>query len=39
MQETLKAQSATIQMVSGASNSSEAYIQSLQAALLLEKKV
>jgi len=39
MQEALKAQSATIQMVSGASNSSEAYIQSLQAALLLEKKV
>ena len=39
MQETLKAQSANIQMVSGASNSSEAYIQSLQTALLLEKKV
>ena len=39
MQETLKAQSANIQMVSGASYSSQAYIQSLQAALLLEKKV
>jgi uncharacterized protein with FMN-binding domain len=39
MQETLKAQSANIQMVSGATNSSDAYIQSLQAALLLEKKV
>jgi uncharacterized protein with FMN-binding domain len=39
MQETLKAQSANIQMVSGASYSSQAYIQSLQSALLLEKKV
>jgi uncharacterized protein with FMN-binding domain len=39
MQETLKAQSAHIQMISGASYSSQAYIQSLQAALLLEKKV
>jgi uncharacterized protein with FMN-binding domain len=39
MQETLKAQSANIQMISGASDSSGAYIQSLQAALVLEKKV
>jgi uncharacterized protein with FMN-binding domain len=39
MQETLKAQNANIQMISGASYSSQAYIQSLQAALLLEKKV
>jgi uncharacterized protein with FMN-binding domain len=39
MQETLKAQSSNIQMISGASYSSQAYIQSLQAALLLEKKV
>ena len=39
MQETLKAQSAKIQMVSGASYSSQAYIQSLQGALTLEKKV
>ena len=39
MQETLKAQSANIQMVSGASYSSQAYIQSLQGALALEKKV
>ena len=39
MQETLRAQSANIQMVSGASNSSDAYIQSLQGALDLAKKV
>jgi uncharacterized protein with FMN-binding domain len=39
MQETLKAQSANIQMISGASNSSYAFIQSLQAAIMLEKKV
>ena len=39
MQETLKAQSAKIQMVSGASYSSQAFIQSLQGALVLEKKV
>jgi uncharacterized protein with FMN-binding domain len=39
MQETLKSQNANIQMVSGASYSSQAYIQSLQAALRLEKKV
>jgi uncharacterized protein with FMN-binding domain len=32
-QETLQAQSATIDMVSGATMTSEAYIQSLQAAL------
>jgi uncharacterized protein with FMN-binding domain len=39
MQETLKSQNANIQMISGASDSSNAYIQSLQAALVLEKKV
>jgi uncharacterized protein with FMN-binding domain len=39
VQETLKAQSAHIQMISGASDSSYAFIQSLQAALVLEKKV
>ena len=39
MQETLKAQSANIQMITGASDSSGAYIQSLQAALVLEKKI
>jgi uncharacterized protein with FMN-binding domain len=39
IQETLQAQSANIQMISGASNSSYAYIQSLQAALVLERKV
>jgi uncharacterized protein with FMN-binding domain len=39
MQETLRAQSANIQMVSGASNSSDAYLQSLQGALDLAKKV
>jgi uncharacterized protein with FMN-binding domain len=39
IQETLKAQSARIQMISGASDSSYAYIQSLQRALVLEKKV
>jgi uncharacterized protein with FMN-binding domain len=39
IQETLQAQSANIQMISGASDSSYAFIQSLQAALLLEKKV
>jgi uncharacterized protein with FMN-binding domain len=39
IQETLRAQSANIQMISGASDSSQAYIQSLQAALVLEKKV
>jgi uncharacterized protein with FMN-binding domain len=39
IQETLKAQSANIQMISGASDSSDAFIQSLQAALILEKKV
>ncbi len=39
IQETLQAQSANIQMISGASDSSYAYIQSLQGALVLEKKV
>jgi uncharacterized protein with FMN-binding domain len=39
IQETLQAQSARIQMISGASDSSYAYIQSLQRALVLEKKV
>ena len=39
MQETLTAQNANIQLISGASDSSYAYIQSLQAALVLEKKV
>jgi uncharacterized protein with FMN-binding domain len=39
IQETLKAQNAHIQMISGASDSSYAYIQSLQRALALEKKV
>jgi uncharacterized protein with FMN-binding domain len=39
MQETLQAQNAKIQMISGASDSSYAYIQSLQAAIVLEKKV
>lgn len=39
IQETLQAQSANIQMISGASASSYAFIQSLQTALVLEKKV
>jgi uncharacterized protein with FMN-binding domain len=39
IQETLTAQNANIQMISGASDSSDAFIQSLQAALVLEKKV
>jgi uncharacterized protein with FMN-binding domain len=39
IQETLKSQSANIQMVSGASDSSDAFIQSLQAAIVLEHKV
>ena len=39
IQETLTAQNANIQMISGASYSSQAYIQSLQRALVLEKKV
>jgi uncharacterized protein with FMN-binding domain len=39
MQETLRAQSANIQMVSGATISSDAYVHSLQAAIALEKKV
>ena len=39
IQETLQAQNANIQMISGASDSSYAYIQSLQAALVLERKV
>jgi uncharacterized protein with FMN-binding domain len=39
IQETLTAQNANIQMISGASDSSYAYIQSLQRALVLEKKV
>jgi uncharacterized protein with FMN-binding domain len=39
MQETLQAQSANIQMVSGATISSNAYIGSLQAAIALEQKV
>jgi uncharacterized protein with FMN-binding domain len=39
IQETLKAQNAHIQMISGASDSSYAYIQSLQRALVLEKKI
>jgi uncharacterized protein with FMN-binding domain len=39
IQETLTAQNARIQMISGASDSSYAFIQSLQAALVLEKKV
>jgi uncharacterized protein with FMN-binding domain len=39
IQETLQAQNANIQMISGASDSSYAFIQSLQAALVLERKV
>ncbi len=39
MQETLTSQNANIHTVSGASYSSNAYIQSLQAAIVLEKKV
>jgi uncharacterized protein with FMN-binding domain len=39
IQETLTAQNARIQMISGASDSSYAFIQSLQAALVLERKV
>ena len=39
IQETLQSQNANIQMISGASDSSNAYIQSLQAALVLERKV
>ncbi len=39
IQETLQAQNANIQMISGASDSSDAFIQSLQAALVLERKV
>jgi len=39
IEETLQAQNANIQMISGASDSSNAYIQSLQAALVLERKV
>jgi uncharacterized protein with FMN-binding domain len=39
IQETLQAQSANIQMVSGASDTSDAFIQSLQGALLLGSKV
>jgi len=39
IQEALTAQNANIQMISGASDSSDAFIQSLQAALVLEKKV
>jgi uncharacterized protein with FMN-binding domain len=39
IQETLQSQNANIQMISGASDSSYAYIQSLQAALVLERKV
>jgi uncharacterized protein with FMN-binding domain len=39
IQETLQSQNANIQMISGASDSSYAYIQSLQAALILERKV
>ena len=39
IQETLQSQNANIQMISGASDSSQAYIQSLQAALVLERKV
>jgi uncharacterized protein with FMN-binding domain len=39
MQETLQAQSANIQMVSGATISSNAYLQSLQAAIALENKI
>jgi uncharacterized protein with FMN-binding domain len=38
-QEALQAQTAQIDMVSGATFTSQAFIQSLQAALLLEKKV
>ena len=37
--ETLQAQSANIQMVSGATNTSDAFAQSLQAAILQERKV
>jgi len=39
IQETLQSQNANVQMISGASDSSQAYIQSLQAALVLERKV
>jgi uncharacterized protein with FMN-binding domain len=39
IQETLQSQNANVQMISGASDSSAAYLQSLQAALALEKKV
>jgi uncharacterized protein with FMN-binding domain len=39
IQETLHAQNANIQLISGASDSSYAFIQSLQAALVLERKV
>jgi len=38
VQETLKAQSANIQLVSGATDSSSAFAQSLQAAILHAKK-
>jgi len=38
VQETLKAQSANIQLVSGATDSSSAFAQSLQAAILQAKK-
>ena len=39
IQETLQAQSANIQLISGATDSSYAFAQSLQAAILQEKKV
>jgi uncharacterized protein with FMN-binding domain len=37
-QETLQAQSANIQLISGATDTSEAFIQSLQSAILAAKK-
>ena len=39
IQETLQAQNANIQLISGATDSSYAFAQSLQAAILQEKKV
>ena len=39
IQETLQAQSANIQLISGATDSSYAFAQSLQAAILQEKKL
>jgi uncharacterized protein with FMN-binding domain len=39
MQQTMKTQNANVQMISGATYTSQAYVQSLQAALVLERKV